>query len=456
MWPISNTTQPQPTGGTRSVASVGLGWRPRRSVALHLVRRRMTRFFRGRESGQVTLWFALSVILIVLCMALVADFGFAYVTRAQLSKAVDAATLMGVRDLHQGETLAAQIARNTFSANYPQTGRDVSTPVPTVGIATDNLGRRTFAVSATTRINTFFLRVIPQWQTLTVASEAEAVRSRAVVALVLDKSGSMQSGNKWSALGPSVDVFVSLFSDQMDKMSLTLYSRIGNTPVTMRQPFKTIISNNVPRAYSAFSGATFMSDGLRLGRIEINREPVLPGENVIRAAVFFTDGKANIIQERLMCERTDNPRTNTWNFGGYDSGNGYAVFYTNGTVRAYGNSSSPYRPGDCDDPGLRSFNRIFGGVQNDIRQPTISAEAEDRTMYLADQMRAEGTIIYVIGLGSGNQINRTWLLNLANDPLSTSFNPSLQPGKAVFPATANELRNAFQFIASDIVGRLTR
>jgi Flp pilus assembly protein TadG len=390
------------------------------------------------------------MIILVLLVGLGVDLGFAYVTKAQLSKATDAAALMGVRNLFSADVVA--ISRNTFAMNYVVSGRETGTVVPTVTVVTDpNSGSRRLQVSASATINTFFIRVIPAYSTVTVSAEAEAIRARAVLALVLDKSGSMNGNGGCSALPQAVDTFVSLFVDNLDKMALCLYSSVASTPVTLRQPFKNAISNGIPRNCSSYAGATFMSGGLQLGWTEINREPVVPGENIIRAAVFFTDGNANIIQETVRCESGQTVRP--WNFGGYDSPNNSSYAVINATSGSVVDSGNP--PDDCDNRGIRDgFPMINGGTQTNVRMSTIRDEAEDRTMYSANQMRAAGIVVYVVGLGSN--VNQAWLKDLANDPSSSHYNSDLPSGIAVFSPTAAELKSKFQIVAADIMGRLTR
>ena len=52
----------------------------------------------ARESGQTLILFTLFIIVLILFVGLGIDLGFAYITRAQLSKAVDAACLTGIRN----------------------------------------------------------------------------------------------------------------------------------------------------------------------------------------------------------------------------------------------------------------------------------------------------------------------------------------------------------------------
>ncbi len=47
--------------------------------------------------------------------------------------------------------------------------------------------------TASTSINTYFIRMIPQWRTLTVGDTAIASRAPVVMTLVLDRTGSMDS-----------------------------------------------------------------------------------------------------------------------------------------------------------------------------------------------------------------------------------------------------------------------
>ena len=85
-----------------------------------------------QAGGQTLIMFVLFLIVLFIFAGLGIDLGFAYITRARLSKAVDAACLTGVRNISQGTTAATDAARSAFNANYGTSGRDVVAPVPSI------------------------------------------------------------------------------------------------------------------------------------------------------------------------------------------------------------------------------------------------------------------------------------------------------------------------------------
>jgi len=406
------------------------------------------RLFSKGERSQTLVMFVFFVLVLVIFVGLGIDLGFAYVTKSELTKSLDAAALTGARNVTSANM--PDMVRNIFALNYGRPGRDTGTVVPTATVVNEG-GSRRLRVSAAATINTYFIRILPRWQTLTVRAEAEAIRSRLVMSVILDRSGSMLNNGGYSALPPAMDTFIGIFDDNLDKAALVTFSSTADTVVTMRRPFKQAISNAVPRGASHYAGATFMSAGLSNGWAEIQSEPIIPGENVTRVAVFFTDGLANIIQERVRCE--SGQATQAWNFGGLDPQQSHTTYWViNATTGVAVDSGMP--PSDCNNPGLRQFNRVDGGVQTTITMDTIRDEAEDRTMDLANRMRNDGITVYSVGLGSN--VNAAFLRSLANSPDSPNYNPSLPSGVAVFSPTADQLRAAFQVVASDILGRLTR
>ena len=84
----------------------------------------------------------------------------------------------------------------------------------------------------------------------------------------------------------------------------------------------------------------------------------------------------------------------------------------------------------------------------------ISNDAMYRAVQVANSMRAQGIVIYSIGLG--NTISQAFLQQIANDPASSTFNPNEPVGQAVFAPTAADLQGVFQTIASEILLRLSQ
>jgi Flp pilus assembly protein TadG len=159
----------------------------------------ISRKHKNRERGQILILCALSMVVLLLFVGLAIDFGLAYLTKAKLGKALDAASLAGARNLYQGTAQAEAIARSTFAMNYGSSGRDVNPPVVNVSFVSPAPdGSSQVNVSATSTIGTYFIGLLPQFKTLNVAVASQSNRNRVVMTLVLDRSGSM-NGNGGAA-----------------------------------------------------------------------------------------------------------------------------------------------------------------------------------------------------------------------------------------------------------------
>jgi Flp pilus assembly protein TadG len=433
---------------------------------------------------------AVFLLVILLFVAMGIDLGYAYVTKANLSKAVDAAALRGMLNIAQGTTTAGNIAASVFAANYQTSGRDSTAPTPTVtwNPPTPTFGvQQQIQVTATTTINTFFARIVPSLQTLTVSDTAQSTRANVMMALVLDHSRSMTLNGGQQALPPAVTTFLSYFSDQLDQAAETGFGDSGSLDVTMRHPFTSDITSFVNGLI--FTGGTYAQGGLDNAALALcgwavpgtypytgTACPVVP--NTTKVVVFFTDGWANSNYDVLNNQPGGGgcPSTPVY-YGGcaWDEDqagwcgtqNGQNTLYppyigvwdSNGNnVRGCAPSTFPSKAGNptaLDNPQDAETN-----VPND---------AMYRAMTWANAMRAQGVLVYAVGLG--DKISQPFLYQMANDPSGTAFegfayNSGTPQGLAEFavdcpdqagkPSCASELNQAFQTIATDILLKITQ
>jgi Flp pilus assembly protein TadG len=385
--------------------------------------------------------FALSLPILILFVGLGVDLGFAFITRANLSKAVDAAALAAMRNLNQGQTQATAIAQSAFNTNFGSgNGRDISPPVLKVGITADANNNAVINVSATVALNTFFLRVLPGLNTLQVSSNAQTTRPNLIMSLVLDRSGSMTRNGGQQALPPAVSNFLTYFDNATDQVADVSFSSVPSVDVSMRTNFLNPITNAVNRM--AFAGATYSQGGLLDGQAQINTVTVVPGQNVIEVAVFFTDGWANTVEDTLNC-----PPSTLLNFGGCAPPEA-AVGWCSGI-----SFLNPIT-GNGVNCGATSFPSQMTGGNLALTQQNIANEAMYRAVQVANNMRTQNIVIYSIGLG--DKISEAFLQQIANDPASSTFDPNQPVGQAVFAPTAADLQGVFQTIASEILLRLSR
>lgn len=103
---------------------------------------------------------------------------------------------------------------------------------------------------------------------------------------------------------------------------------------------------------------------------------------------------------------------------------------------------------------MNRFTSQIDGTLKSFLRANVTAEAEFRSVQIANAMRANGIIVYSIGLG--NNINQDFLRQVANDPTVPGYVATDYDGEAVFAPTAAQLGQVFQQIADKILLRITR
>ena len=420
--------------------------------------------FDRKENGQVILWLAFGLPLLILFAAMAIDMGIVYRTKARLSNAVDAAVLGGAKNYSLGTTTAQALGTDLFVANFGST-------VPTMTWAwcpdTSNPNCPSNSpISATllarTTVNTTFMAYLPRFAQLSLGDTGQATRSNLVMTLILDRSGSMACGGSNDTCGgPSlqaaVPVFVGYFTEGVDTLGMVSFGDDAKVDVAATKNFTTPIKN----AVSAFqwNGATFGTGAgtnsydtahgppLNLADNQNNSVTFPTGQPYIKVAVYFTDGLMNTIQDTLPC--TNALGSKLYNFGGYDAPSTQFDFFdpTIDTYQLgdlsylYGNNNNnqgtgagcpktTQQTGYCNGyppynatyscKGVRTFPSQQSGTAVAFSESAMVTEAQYRALYTAKQMGNESpvqTYLYVIGLGSliNNASTQLFLAKLAND-----------------------------------------
>ena len=218
-----------------------------------------------------------------------------------------------------------------------------------------------------------------------------------------------------------------------------------------------------------FSGGTFGPGGLTLAQAQNDSVTILPGQNVVKVVVYFTDGYANEIQDTFLC-----PASKLINYGGYDTGTSVDFFDPStgtdwGGVSPSGSSKGalPYdsTPHYCKN-SLGTYVTTFYSqqykTQKSFSRTNVTADANYRALQTATAMRAETVPTYIYSIGLGNSTDQAFLRQIANDPASTTYDASQPVGMAQFVTNCPssqctaELQQVFQTIASRILLRLTQ
>jgi Flp pilus assembly protein TadG len=424
------------------------------------------------EHGQILVVLVAIVPVLLLFAGLGIDFGFIYVKQAALSRALDAAALAGMRNLNEGTSTAQSIAQAEFTLNYQSAlGADPVPPTFNFNVTTDANSNQVVNVNATATVKTFFLGILPGHSTVQVSSSAQTTRAKLVMSLVLDISYSMTKNGGSGALAPAVTAFVNEFdpynSDMTDLASMVTFGTSSVVNVAMTQPFQNAINNAVTNLNWGVINYTNSKAGLAAGQAQINGIVIPAGQNVVKVAVFFTDGWPNVIQDSLQCGASKTA-TNLL-YCGCDTGD-ISLGLCNSIPVMFSNPSSCSSTDDscnwttCTPEYSAGVLNTYPSQQTGNKQQltdttSCSSDAMYRTIQTAKTMQSQGIFVYSIGLGTAitNQaVAQDFLRQVANDPASSTFNPNAPIGAAVFAPDTSTLTSVFQTIASMILLRITQ
>ncbi len=435
------------------------------------------------KAGQVLVLFLLFVVVLLLFVGLGIDLGFAYITKARLSKALDAASLAAVSNYSGSDNGAAALtlAKNTFWANYGTngiTGLSSGIQVQSQGTFTTDAatGILTFTNHASATINTFFIGLLPQWKTLTVGDTSVANRAPVVMTLVLDRSGSMDPNIALVVCGDqtkggeylpgAATQFIDIFDETLDQAAVVSFATTATTDLPMTKTFKTGANGkNVPAIVNNlnWNGYTCSECGLTNALLIQN---AVKAPNAIKVVVFFTDGQANTIHGTFnkfpyLFGLQEGPEPDCHNPNGPSN-----FYYTNGLGRA-GSQNFVCSSGTCQGiPGncgsttisVANYTNALGQANRQFCASMVVEDAMTNCVLLAQTMRANSNFVYSVGLTAQNALNPpdlAFLQSVANDPDGPSFDPT-QPVGAAFQSTGQDLSQVFQQIAADIILRLVR
>jgi hypothetical protein len=383
----------------------------------------------GNERGTVLALVAVSLVGLLGMAGLALDSGRAYVARAELSRAVDAAALGGAAALRQSQAAAEQRIIALAKAN----GVDPALLNYSFGINAE--GENTVSVSASEIVPTTFMRVLGR-DRVDVGVAAEATVPPLDLVLVLDQSGSIAREGAWDDLQNAAKDFIDNFSESIDQVGLVSFQVRAAQHVPLSQPFRANVRAAIDGMTSV--GDTNTGEGLRLGKETLVNGPTR--NRSVRVVVFFTDGR---------------PTAFRGNIQGQDRAMAVSTRIT-GNVRGYFDNPDAL-PMDqlASADGCRWVSSCFGLDENTVRN---RGRANGRQQ--AGQIRGANIYLFTIGLGNPNNPDpiltpdMDYLRELANEDGITD--PSQPQGSAYFAPTAAELDDVFQAVAQDILVRLSK
>lgn len=451
----------------------------------------------GMERGQVILLVTFALVVLIGTVGLAVDSGVGYLVKAKLNAAVDSAVVAAARTVSQGSSPelqranAIQAAHDFFDANYPAGYMGSSARLSDPDIVFDD-GKVVLDASATATVPTTFMRVLDVGSFDVVAS-AQAVRKDVDMALVIDTTGSMNTGTVPDQVRSNTKLFLTKFNQTLDRVALIQYAYGAVTLNKFKGSDRgfDLPSMNINIDNFAFAGSTNSSEGLWHAREQLNNAIPVGSRSSMRVIVFFSDGAPNSFSSTFSLN-AGGVCTGTISTGDITAPNWPVGLRSIDTINAHAptpcwqdasvaNQAAPtyilhlpewynaHNPTDAEFPVVVEFPRKVTSETNtrEIAWRNVNRAARNLLESMAEKSRAER--IYVFTLGLGNQLTLPagpdgekgedilkCMANVADAPRRCLASGLNQPvGTYCHAATENELKPCFDKLASAIL-RITK
>ncbi len=248
-----------------------------------------------RQRGYVlVMWTLMMLFIVIPIVGLAVDAGIVYFIKGKLQAAVDGAALGAARSLNRGQDIPSQQASATdtakryYHANFPSGWMGVA-PVndPTVTWPTAPPATAIINVQGDVDAPTWFMRILGV-SSLHLSVVGQASRRNVNIMLVLDRSTSLSDSGSCGDLATDSQLFVSLFSNNRDRMGLTTFGTYYNVDFAPAYDFQTTMTSKLGNlACSGFTNAA----GAFWTAYKVLK--ALGDLNALNVILFFTDGQPN-------------------------------------------------------------------------------------------------------------------------------------------------------------------
>ncbi|MFZ0942740.1 MAG: VWA domain-containing protein [Syntrophobacteraceae bacterium] len=244
----------------------------------------------NNQRGAIVVIFALALPLLIGFAALGIEVGEWYITQAELSKAVDAASLSAAANISNPYVSVTSLAQDFGMANFQPGYLDTpATGTGTVAFTAATSPGGILTVTGQTNALAFLARIFGI-QYVAVSSGGAAQNNNVQIMLVLDRSGSM-AGTPETDIQNAVKAFIAYYQDvqSTNQIGLVTFATSATVKYALNYNFYTPILNAV-NAMQA-TGATNTEDAIaQAGANFPDQTQVPPASRIQQFIVFFTDG----------------------------------------------------------------------------------------------------------------------------------------------------------------------
>lgn len=430
---------------------------------------------------------ALSMLVLLALVGLVVDGGLAYLVKARLNAAVDAAALAGARAVTAGDNQTAQAsnaraaAADFFAANMPDNYLLSKPELLRTDVSFDT-GKVTIDVHAQAPMPVSLMQVLG-FTELTPVASAQTIRKDLDMALVIDTSGSLSSS------GPAVKAaarsFLNKFNVTQDRVGLVHFAYGAEIDEPIRQDARGFARATMLDKIDQykFSGNTASVEGMWQARNQLKSIPEKKRSS-LRVIVFFSDGVPNALGTFLTFKKAP-----PCNQAGIIDVNGKGLYKLDNSVgqlisgcsvtrngkladtvgalpdwyNAHNNLANPNNPAGLEFPLVTNYPRQVTAdlSTTSSMQRNIDRAARNLPEAVAAKARDEGIYVFTLGMGSDLKIKSGVDKEVGEDVLKCMANVADGPkhcydakepvGMYCYAATEAGLTPCFSRLASAIL-----
>ncbi|MGY3570628.1 VWA domain-containing protein [Vibrio paucivorans] len=407
-----------------------------------------------RIKGLVGIVTVIAFPVLLTVVGLAVDTGRAYLVKAKLLSAVDAASIAAARAVANGEDAAIEAANRYFTVNMPTGYFDSTAELKNVFFDYDAFGNISIDIDASASMPNLFLQFYGD-QSYNIDAEAQSIRRPVDLVLVVDNTTSLRLGSIGDVTQDVIDqskAFVNNFHEGFDRISLVKFAFGAEVPVAFNSSrgfSRSDIAGEIDDfdfgSYPSNLQYTNASEGVYAALDQIRN---VDNPANLKVIVFFTDGAPNTFTSDFEFRFTSSSYTGALRSSDGASGTPRGLWRHDRIATQL--SGNGYRGNDIDDyieelpdyynthdPDATEFrvlnpdhpNRPVNQYSpsshsaNDLYQ-RVNRVARNLVEDMAEAARDEDIYVFTLGLGSSltstsgpdSEYGEDLLLRMANDP----------------------------------------